>query len=150
MERRKAIGFATAVSLVGASSAFAVGANFGLFGLAAAEDDKGSALPITAEAAAAAPVTPQTVEEVQVVDVPVTVAPPSGAPTAPAATPSEPTVPTATAPAIDDGEGTPPSETTPAPPPYVGDHAEDEDGPEQEPCEVHDDGLVECHDHGDD
>jgi hypothetical protein len=152
VERRKAIGLATAVSLVGASSAFAVGANFGLFGLAAAEGDKGPALPIGAEAAAAPPVPPPTVEEVQVIDVPVAAAPTSASPTSPASSPSEPAVPPALPPASDDVEGMPPPEAAPSPTPHTEAHREDEaeDGPEHEPCEVHDDGLVECHDHGDD
>jgi hypothetical protein len=152
VERRKAIGLATAVTLVGASSAFAVGANFGLFGLAAAEDDKGPALPVSAEAAAVTPLTPPTVEEVQVIDVPVAAASPSGLPTSPPSSPSEPAGPPAASLARDDVEVTPPPEAAPSPTPHADDQGEDEgeDGPEHEPCEVHDDGLVDCHDHGDD
>jgi hypothetical protein len=151
VERRKAIGFATALTLVGSTSAFAVGANFGLFGLAAAEGDKGPALPVRTErAAAAAPIAPATVEEVQVIDVPVAATPTSVEPISPAAPPVQPAAAAAASPETETDEGRFEPKSPPTSQPHTDDHVEHEDGVEQEPCEVHDDGLVECHDHEDD
>ena len=175
MERRKAIGVASAVSMAAAGAMLAVGANFGLIGtstVAAAPP-----LPVSTSAGVPAttttvtvPAEPQVIEEVQVIEVP-GAAPgvsPSAAPEAPSLYDdhdeaddggeeggedggddhSDSPQPGATTVSAPGSTGSPSTTEGPAPT-FAHESGEDEDGPEQEPCEVHDDGQVECHEHDD-
>jgi hypothetical protein len=149
MNRTRAFGLATAVSATAAGAIFAVGANFGLFGaprLATAR-----AMPVVASAVdpngsttTVAPPPRQVVEDIEYVDVPVQVPVPASATVA------------------GDGEDAPPVAATGSTPAPLAEHR-DADGPTEattstsataghdyQPCEVHDDGRVECHDHADD
>jgi hypothetical protein len=165
VERRKAISFAAAVSLVGASGVFAVGASFGLFGVAGANTPPIPALPVadvsraggaTMPASAPAASPPDTIQEFEVIDVPVYV--PGSAATA---TPPAAAEPMASGDLPDEESAEPlgddPAQATSANAPAGASATAVSEAPgdragarEVEPCEVHDDGLVECHEHEDD
>ena len=157
MNRTRAFGLATAVSATAAGAVFAVGANFGLFGaprLATAR-----ALPVVASAVdptgsttTVAPPARQVVEDIEYVDVPVQV--PVPAPAGPGPTTAE-----AGGEHADDAPPAVASTSTSSPAPAVEHHDSDHTeatapsttaGPDYQPCEVHNDGQVECHDHADD
>lgn len=78
MERKHAIAVAAATVAIGCSAALAVGANFGLFGLAAGSPVAGPSLPVH-QASAETPIPPDPVAEVRYVDVPVRLAVPRDA-----------------------------------------------------------------------
>ena len=171
MERKKALGFAATITAITASAAFAIGANFGLFGAQATSASAGP-LPISAvgeSAETTSPVAPtaegdDVTEQVRVIDVPIRLPLPAATEAPPASLTAEDPFDVA---AADDDEESPDDEglatpdASPEPaddgdPPTTDeasdgddDHSE-EDATEQEPCEVHDDGLVECHEHDDD
>ena len=157
MDRRRAIGLATSVTVAAAGGIFAVGANLGLFGLASAESPPPLPVQQVSDASSDPAVAPaqQVIEETRVIDVPVRV--PASASAADPATAAD---------AVDDDDSShdayddsyddassASSDSDDTSAVYEDDDDDAYESGEHEredhECEVHDDGEVECHDEDD-
>lgn len=94
MDRRRAVAIAVSATLVILAAVLAVGATFGLFGLASADGGPGTFDPVSATTV------PSATEQTVIVDVPISGSPPASGATSP--TPVAPAAAAVQGPAFDD------------------------------------------------